>query len=93
VLLGWHLFAMPGLSHYQLHLFTDLTALKRHFPISHFFGDLFTFRCAKERRNCLACLRDLAFTHNDIQRIILASDEMEAKLISHLSHHASRHGQ
>jgi DNA-binding NarL/FixJ family response regulator len=39
----------------------------------------------EERRNCLACLRDLAFTHSDIQRIILASDEMEARLISHLS--------
>lgn len=26
-----HLFAMPGLSHYQLHLFSDLTVLRMHF--------------------------------------------------------------
>ena len=30
-------------------------------------------------------MRELAHTHNDIQRIVLAADEMEAKLVSHLS--------
>ncbi|MED5636035.1 bgl operon transcriptional regulator BglJ, partial [Enterobacter hormaechei] len=38
-----------------------------------------------ERSNCLACLRYLTFTHRDVQRIVLASDEMEAMLVSHLS--------
>jgi hypothetical protein len=35
------------LSHYQLHLFSDSTVLRRHFIHLLFLGDLFTFRCAR----------------------------------------------
>lgn len=81
-----HLFAMPELSHYQLHLFTQFDSFKAALPHISFFSVIYSLSDAREeRRNRLACLRDLAFTHSDIQRIILASDEMEARLIGHLS--------
>ncbi|MEH0886562.1 DNA-binding transcriptional activator BglJ [Enterobacter sp. UNJFSC 003] len=81
-----HLFAMPALSHYQLHLFSQFNSFKAALPHISFFSVIYSLSDAREeRRNCLVYLRDLAFTHGDIQRIILASDEMEARLISHLS--------
>ena len=81
-----HLFAMPELRHYQLHLFTQFDSFKAALPHISFFSVIYSLSDAREeRRNCLACLRDLAFTHSGIQRIILASDEMEARLIGHLS--------
>lgn len=81
-----HLFALPTLSHYQLHMFSEFDSFKKALPHVSFFSLIYSLSDAREeRRNCLASLRDLAFTHNHIQRIILAADEMEARLISHLS--------
>ena len=81
-----HLFAMRGLSHYQLHLFSEFDSFKNALRHVNFFSLIYSLSDAREeRRNCLAHLRDLAFTHGHIQRIILVSDEMEARLISHLS--------
>ena len=81
-----HLFAMPGLSHYQLHLFSEFDSFKNALHHVNFFSLIYSLSDAREeRRNCLAHLRDLAFTRGHIQRIILVSDEMEARLISHLS--------
>ncbi|QBC05031.1 DNA-binding transcriptional activator BglJ [Enterobacter cloacae] len=81
-----HLFAMPPLNHYQLHLFSGFEGFKKVLHQTNFFSLIYSLSDAREeRRNCLAHVRDLAFTHSHIQRIILASDEMEARLISHLS--------
>lgn len=81
-----HLFALPTLSHYQLHMFSEFDSFKKALPHVSFFSLIYSLSDAREeRRNCLASLRELAFTHNHIQRIILAADEMEARLISHLS--------
>ncbi|WP_253385032.1 DNA-binding transcriptional activator BglJ [unidentified bacterial endosymbiont] len=81
-----HLFALPAFSRYELHLFSEFKSFKAALPHISFFSVIYSLSDAREeRRNCLASLRDLAFTHCDIQRIILASDEMEARLISHLS--------
>ena len=81
-----HLFAQSELSQYQLHLFNDFDGFKKALYHVNFFSLIYSLSDAREeRRNCLAHLRDLAFTHGHIQRIILVSDEMEARLISHLS--------
>lgn len=81
-----HLFAMPPLNHYQPHLFSGFEGFKKALHQINFFSLIYSLSDAREeRRNCLAHVRDLAFTHSHIQRIILASDEMEARLISHLS--------
>ena len=81
-----HLFAQSELSQYQLHLFDDFDGFKKALYHVNFFSLIYSLSDAREaRRNCLAHLRDLAFTHSHIQRIILVSDEMEARLISHLS--------
>src|SRR5690606_24613582 len=81
-----HLFAMSPLDHYTLHLFNKFDSFNAALSHTPFFSVIYSLSDEREeRRNCLACLRDLAFTHADIQRIVLASDEMEARLISHLS--------
>lgn len=81
-----HLFAMPALSHYQVHLFARFDNFKAALSEISFFAVIYSLSDEREeRRNCLACLRDLTFTHSDVKRIVLASDEMEARLVSHLS--------
>ena len=81
-----HLFAKPNLNHYQLHLFSEFDSFKNALQHINFFSLIYSLSDAREeRRNCLAHLRDLAFSHSHIQRIIMASDEMEARLISYLS--------
>ncbi len=72
--------------HYQLHLFSEFDSFKKALHQVNFFSLIYSLSDAREeRRNCLAHLRDLAFTHSHIQRIILVSDVTEARLISHLS--------
>jgi DNA-binding NarL/FixJ family response regulator len=81
-----HLFAMPQLSDYTLHMFKNADSLKAALPKTSFFSVIYSLSDAREeRRNCLSCMRERALNHNGIQRIVLASDEMEAKLVSHLS--------
>lgn len=81
-----HLFAMPALSHYHVHLFSRFASFKAALSDISFYAVIYSLSDEREeRRNCLACLRDLTFTHSDVQRIVLASDEMEARLVSHLS--------
>ncbi|HDR2160679.1 TPA: DNA-binding transcriptional activator BglJ [Enterobacter cancerogenus] len=81
-----HLFAMSPLNQYKLHLFSQFDSLKAALPHTSFFAVIYSLSDAREeRRSCLSCMRELAHTHNDIQRIVLAADEMEAKLVSHLS--------
>ncbi|WP_368545017.1 DNA-binding transcriptional activator BglJ [Enterobacter soli] len=81
-----HLFAMSPLNQYKLHLFSKFDSLKAALPHTPFFAVIYSLSDAREeRRNCLSCMRELAHTHSEIQRIVLASDEMEAKLVSHLS--------
>lgn len=81
-----HLFALPGLSRYQMHLFSRFDSFKDALSHTSFFAIIYSLSDAREERlDCLACLRDLTFTHADIQRIVLASGEVEARLVSHLS--------
>ncbi|RAU36170.1 DNA-binding transcriptional activator BglJ [Enterobacter sp. ECC-175] len=81
-----HLFARSPLDNYQVHVFSRFEGFKSALSHTPFFSLVYSLSDEREeRRNCLAYLRDLAFSHNHIQRIVLASDEMEAKLISHLS--------
>lgn len=81
-----NLFTLSTLNHYQLHLFSEFDSFKKALHQVNFFSLIYSLSDAREeRRNCLAHLRDLAFTHSHIQRIILVSDVTEARLISHLS--------
>lgn len=81
-----HLFATTPLNQYQLHTFKNIESFKAAFAHISFFSVIYSLSDAREeRRNCLACIKELAMTHSSIQRIILASDEMEARLVSHLS--------
>lgn len=81
-----HFFALSPLDSYQVHVFSRFEEFKSALFHTPFFSVVYSLSDAREeRRNCLAYLRDLAFSHSHIQRIVLASDEMEARLISHLS--------
>lgn len=67
-------------------LFSRFASFKAALSDISFYAVIYSLSDEREeRRNCLACLRDLTFTHSDVQRIVLASDEMEARLVSHLS--------
>ncbi len=69
-----------------MHLFSRFASFKAALSDISFYAVIYSLSDEREeRRNCLACLRDLTFTHSDVQRIVLASDEMEARLVSHLS--------
>lgn len=81
-----HLFTLSPLSEYRLHLFNQFDDFSAALPEIPFFSVIYSLSDARERRrNCLASLRELAFTHSEIQRIVLAADEMEAKLVGYLS--------
>lgn len=63
-----HLFAMPALSHYQVHLFSRFASFKAALSDISFYAVIYSLSDEREeRRNCLACLRDLTFTHSDVQ--------------------------
>lgn len=53
-----HLFAMPALSHYQVHLFARFDNFKAALSEISFFAVIYSLSDEREeRRNCLACLR------------------------------------
>ncbi len=81
-----HLFMMASFRQYQLHLFNNFESFNTALSHIPFFSVIYSLSDAREeRRNCLVCMRELAFKHGTIQRIILAGDEVEARLIAQLS--------
>lgn len=81
-----HIFALPAFSSYQVHLFSRFDSFKEALSQTAFYSVIYSLSDAREeRRNCLARLRDLMFSHANIQRIVLASDDVEARLICLLS--------
>lgn len=81
-----HIFALPAFSGYQVHLYSRFSGFKDALSHTVFHSVIYSLSDAREeRRNCLANLRDLTFSHGDIQRIVLASDDVEARLVCHLS--------
>lgn len=81
-----HIFALPAFSSYQVHLFSRFDSFKEALSQTAFYSVIYSLSDAREeRRNCLASLRDLMFSHGNVQRIVLASDDVEARLICHLS--------
>ena len=81
-----HFFTTVSFRQYQLHLFKDFDSFNTALRYIPFFSVIYSLSDAREeRRNCLVYMRELAFKHGAIQRIILAGDEIEARLIGQLS--------
>lgn len=81
-----HFFTTVSFRQYQLHLFKDFDSFNTALTYIPFFSVIYSLSDAREeRRNCLVYMRELAFKHGAIQRIILAGDEIEARLIGQLS--------
>lgn len=81
-----HFFTTVSFRQYQLHLFKDFESFNTALTYTPFFSVIYSLSDAREeRRNCLVYMRELAFKHGAIQRIILAGDEVEARLIGQLS--------
>lgn len=81
-----HFFTTVSFRQYQLHLFKDFDSFNTALMYIPFFSVIYSLSDAREeRRNCLVYMRELAFKHGAIQRIILAGDEVEARLIGQLS--------
>lgn len=79
-------FTTVSFRQYQLHLFKDFDSFNTALRYIPFFSVIYSLSDAREeRRNCLVYMRELAFKHGAIQRIILAGDEIEARLIGQLS--------
>jgi len=83
-----HLFTALSFRQYQLHLFNNFDSFDAALSHIPFFSVIYSLSDAREeRRNCLVYMRDLAYKHGTIQRIIMAADEAEAeaRLIGQLS--------
>lgn len=81
-----HFFTAPPLDQYQLHFYSDFDSLKVAMTQIPFFSVIYSLSDGREeRRNCMVSIRELAITRSSVQRIVLASDDMEARLVSHLA--------
>lgn len=80
-----HLFASPATQQYHFHFFknhNEFYAAQEH---TSFFSVVYSLSGMREqRRECLLCLHTLSRVKPGIQRIILAADDREARLVSRL---------
>ncbi|MDF2625392.1 MAG: helix-turn-helix transcriptional regulator [Kosakonia cowanii] len=80
------LFSEPVFANYSFHFFKDHIAFRQALKKSAYFSVIYSlFGQRKERRECLMCLHLLSLSCPDVQRIVLAGDDREARLVGHLS--------
>lgn len=83
---GRALFASPVMKTYHFHFFNDHKAFAEAQKKTPFFSVIYSLSSMRElRRECMLCLHTLSMTHSGIQRIVLADDDREARLVSRLS--------
>jgi DNA-binding NarL/FixJ family response regulator len=81
-----HLFASPAMKSYHFHFFNSHKAFVEAQKKTPFFSVIYSLSSMRElRRECLLCLHALSLTNPGIQRIVLADDDREARLVSRLS--------
>ncbi len=81
-----HLFDESAINHYQFYFFKDHSAFRQALKQTSFFSVIYSlFGQRKERLECLMCLHLLSLSHPEMQRIVLAGDNREARLVGHLS--------
>lgn len=81
-----HLFASSVMKAYHFHFFNDHKAFTEAQKKTTFFSVIYSLSSMRElRRECLLCLHTLSMANPGIQRIVLADDDREARLVSRLS--------
>ncbi|POP45678.1 bgl operon transcriptional regulator BglJ [Superficieibacter electus] len=81
-----HLFAAASTENYTVHFFRDYLELKEALSKRGFFSVIYSLSGSREqRREGLVLLSELSQLYPKTQRIILANDEREARLVSHLA--------
>lgn len=81
-----HLFTESSINQYTFHFFKEPSAFRQALEHTPFFSVIYSlFGHRKERRECLKCLHLLSLSHPDMQRIVLAGGDGEARLVGHLS--------
>ncbi|MDF3006443.1 DNA-binding transcriptional activator BglJ [Enterobacter kobei] len=87
-----HLFSASAFSAYKLHFFKDYPAFEAAAPGMPFFSVIFSLSGLRAQRiECLKSLLKLANAYPSAQRIVLAQDDTEVRLMSLLSP-SSLHG-
>lgn len=77
---------LPAAGNYQFYFFKDYAAFMNALPWTPFFALIYSLSAIRAQR--LACLKvmcDMAQTHPGQQRIVLAGNDMEARLVSRFS--------
>lgn len=81
-----NLFNQPPLNQYRVHFFNNFSSFQAALSETPFFSLIYSLSDEREeRRNCLVAFREMSLAHGAIQRIVMASNEIEARLVSHLS--------
>lgn len=81
-----HLFASPVTKQYHFHFFKSHAEFDESQKQIRFFSVIYSLSgIRQQRRECLRCLHMLSLTYPGIQRIVLADDDREARLVSRLS--------
>lgn len=80
-----HLLSSPATQKYHFHFFRNYQACAEEMCKTDFFSVIYSLSGAREpRRECLMCLHMLSVSNQGIQRIVLAEDDREARLVSRL---------
>ncbi|MGK9172463.1 DNA-binding transcriptional activator BglJ [Yokenella regensburgei] len=80
-----HLLSSPATQKYRFHFFRDREVFAEAMCKTDFFSVIYSLSGLREpRRECLMCLHMLSVSHPGIQRIVLAEDDREARLVSRL---------
>lgn len=87
-----HLLSSPATKKYQFHFFRDHQGFIDAMNKTDFFSVIFSLSGLRgPRRECLMCMQMLSASQPGIQRIVLANDDREARLVSRL-YPAELHG-
>lgn len=80
-----HLLSSPATQQYRFHFFRNYQAFTDEMGKTDFFSVIYALSGSREpRRECLMCLHMLSVSNQRIQRIVLAEDDREARLVSRL---------
>jgi DNA-binding NarL/FixJ family response regulator len=80
-----HLFSSPATQKYHFHFYRDHQDFTDALRETDFFSVIFSLSGLRgPRRECLVCLQRLSLSNPGIQRIVLAEDDREARLVSRL---------
>lgn len=87
-----HLLSSPATRKYRFHFFRDYQSFAEAMRKTNFFSVIYSLSGLRgPRKECLMCMHLLSISNSRIQRIVLAEDDGEARLVSRI-YPAELHG-